>query len=202
MLLVVFILNVTVIAADLYVRVRTSDCSKTKLSIKVEGLDKLPASVVFSIKDAKTSEMVVGSTNLSLQDAEYIWNGLIPFKDYTATVTFPGSKTLQDKFTNKNLLLQFLDQTSRAVQIRNGDKKKASDEVVKPSNLLENIPIGAIPSNIGVIHLLLINSDNKLADQYLGPPISRWNSAAPNGDYKLVIVEYDKDEPKCGVKSR
>lgn len=109
---------------------------------------------------------------------------------------------MEDKFTNKKLLGQFLDTSSTIVQIRNGEKKKDSVETMKPSNLLEDIPLGSFSSTIGVIHLLLVNSDNKLADQYLGIPVSSWNPSVPNGTYKLVMIEYDKDESKCGVKSK
>ncbi|HSK71417.1 MAG TPA: hypothetical protein VK892_06960 [Pyrinomonadaceae bacterium] len=201
-LVVSFLLNATCLAGNLYVRVRTSDCSKTKLSLKLEGLEKLPASIIFSVKDTKTRDIVVEATTLFLQNGEYTWNGLIPFRDYTANVSILGSTVLlEDKFTNKNLLLQFLDASSRIVPIRNSEKKKDSEEAIKPSNLLEDVSLGSFSPNIGIIHLLLINSNNKLANQYLGSPIPVWRPTVPSGTYKLVVVEYYKAEPKCGVRS-
>ena len=199
----VFLFSATGSAAELYVRVITAGCSKTTLSIKIERLADLPDSIDFSVKDGKTGEIIVAQTKLTLQNGEYAWTGLIPLKDYTASVSFPGLKAaLQDKFTNKFLMQRFLDKASRSFQIRNGNKKKESDGVVKPPNTIQDIPLGEFPPNIDTIHVLLIGADNKLAAQYLDKPVPSWNPSAPDGTYKLVIVEYDKNGITCEVKSK
>lgn len=189
-------------AGNLYVRVRSAECSMTKLIIRLEGVQQLPDNIILSIRNDKTEAQEVAPTRISLQNDEYIWTGLIQLGDFTASVTLPQGKTpLEDKFTNKSLLMQFLNSRASLIQIRNGGKKPV-DGNPQPPETPQDISIGPLSPTTHKIHLLLVGIDNKLAAQYLGNPMLSWTPTVPNGTYKLVVIEYDRSEPKCSVKSK
>jgi hypothetical protein len=174
----------------------------TKLIIKLGDVQQLPGNIVLSIHNDKTEAQEIEPTNISLQGDEYIWTGPIPLGDFTASVTLPTVKTpLEAKFTNRRLLMQFLNNRAPFIQIRNGDKKPV-DGSPKPLEAQQNISIGPLLPTTYKIYLLLIGLDNKLAAQYLGPPMLSWSPTVPDGKYKLIVIEYARSEPKCRVRSK
>jgi hypothetical protein len=187
---------------NLYIRVKSDECSRTKLVIKLDDVGPLPKNILLSIKNEKTGAQEIERTSLELQNGEYIWTGLIQLGNFTANVIIPNSKVSlpPSKFTNIKLLMQFQNNPSTLVQIRNGDG--AADKGVRPQEISRDIPIRGSSPNVYKIHLLLIGSDNRLAAQYLGTPMPSWTVTVPSGTYKLIVIEYYRDESKCSVNSQ
>lgn len=189
-------------AGNVYVRAKSDECSKTKLIITLVGMTPLPRSIVLSIRNDKTGLTEVESANIDLQGDEYVWTGLIQLGSFTAIVFTPGSKTpLESKFTNIRLLLPFRDGNNRLVQLRSGGNP-AADGATQPPARPQNIPIDSLASSTDKIHLLLIGTGNKLAAQYLGAPIPVWTPTVPDGPYKIVVIEYDRNGHQCRVNSK
>src|SRR5689334_11845209 len=69
------------LSSNLYVRVRSADCSSTRLILRVEGLTDLPKSVLLKITKDEGAELV--STTVDLAGQEYVWTGSIPLGDFT-----------------------------------------------------------------------------------------------------------------------
>lgn len=189
-------------AGNMYVRARSDKCSKTKLIITLDGVSALSGSIVLSIRNDKTGATEVASANINLQGGEYVWTGLIQLGSFTAVVFTPGSTTpLESKFTNIKLLLPFRDSQIPLVQLRSGGNT-AADGATQPQGRAQNIPIDSPAPSTDKIHLLLIGTGNKLAAQYLGAPIPVWTPTVPDGPYKIVVIEYDRNGHQCRVNSK
>jgi hypothetical protein len=189
-------------SGDLYIRARSAGCSRTKLIITLSGVEQQPKSILLSIRNDKTGAVEVESASVELQDDEYTWIGLIQLGSFTAIVSIPESKTtLEGKFTNIKLLLPFQDSTRPFIQLRGGGNS-AADVGAQPQERQQKIPVGSLSSTIDKIHLLLIGTDNKLAAQYLGSPISTWTPTVPDGSYRLVTIEYGRNGSECKVNGK
>ena len=191
----------TLADGNLYIRVKTAECSRTKLVIKLEGVELLPKNILFSVRNEQTKKNEVTNANVELQGDEYIWTGLIPLGDFTALISLPNSKKpLEGGFTNQKLLQQFLDNHYLPVQVRNGDK--IVTDATKPREGRQQITIGSLARTTRRLHLLLIDSGDKLGAQYLGSPISAWSPMVEDGSYKLVVIEYEPDESNCKINTK
>jgi hypothetical protein len=189
-------------SGDLYIRARSAGCSRTKLIISLSGVEQRPKSILLSIRNDKTGAVEVESASIGLQDDEYTWVGLIQLGSFTGIVSIPENKTtLEGKFTNIKLLLPFQDSARPFIQLRGGGDSTA-DVDAQPQERQQKITVGSLPPTVDTIHLLLIGTDNKLAAQYLGTPISTWTPTVPDGSYKLVIIEYDRSESGCKVDGK
>jgi len=183
---------------NLYVRVRPAECSRTKLVIKLEGVDRRPDHLTISIVNKDDGLTELKPTVIALAGDEYIWSGLLSLGDFTLTVV-NDKDTLIQRFTNLKLVEQFQDQESRLIQVRGG---KDSLGVRQASKVSEDIAIPALNNDEVMIHLMLIGSDNKLVAQYIGRPISSWRVTVAEGSYKLVLVAYSGDSRPCHVYSK
>jgi hypothetical protein len=176
----------------------------TKLIIKITDVAPLPGNIVLSLRNDKTGSEELEGKSIELNNGEYAWIGPIQIGDFTATVMISRSQpSLVAKFTNRRVLLPFLDNVSSLIQIRNGSVKPAEEVAEVPQTTQRDISIGPLSANTDRIQLFLIAAlDNKLTAQYVGVPIPSWRPSVPDGRYKLIIIEYERDQTKCAVRKR
>lgn len=187
---------------NVYVRVRSGDCGLTKLRVSLEGIQQLPRIVLFSIRSEKAARQELENTKLELDNGEYNWTGLLPIGDFKGKVVVSNGQSLETNFTNRRILLRFLNAQSALIQIRNGNITPAEAATEMPQRTRRDIYIDQISSSTDRLQLLLIGSGNNLAEQYIGVPISAWSPSVPDGTYKLVIIEYDGAHSKCSVRAK
>jgi hypothetical protein len=184
------------LSPNLYIRVRSANCSSSRLILRVEGLTDLPKSVLLKITKDEGAELV--STTVDLAGQEYVWTGSIPLGDFTASILI-GKTLLSQKFTNLKLLQQFQNRMSTLIQVRSsGDPVNRSPQ----TKILQKIQVPSVGSNARLVHLLLIGPDNKLAEQYLGTPLDSWTVEVVEGNYKLVAITYYRDGSPCRIDTQ
>jgi hypothetical protein len=186
---------------NVYVRVRSGDCGLTKLRVRLEGIQQLPRTVLFSIRSEEASRRELENTKLELDNGEYNWTGLLPIGDFKGKVVLSNGQSLETNFTNRRILLRFLNAQSALIQIRNGNITPA-EAATEMQRTRRDIYIDQISPTTDRLQLLLIGSGNTLAEQYIGAPISSWSPSVPDGTYKLVIIEYDDAHSKCSVRDK
>jgi hypothetical protein len=156
-------------------------CSETELTILLKGVTPLPPSILLHIKtvddSGSTKKDVIQPQSVLLKDDKYIWVGVIPLAEYIAEVHYKiGGKLFKDEheFTSERLVKKlFQDQRRALIQIRRDHENQGNETQSGKSYIID--PILTSPGTTK-IHIILINDNGQLADQYLGPPKKSWKS--------------------------
>jgi hypothetical protein len=187
----------------LYVIPTVGKCSETVLPLKLDGISPLPSEVLLRVKRRSDDKEVVAQ-QLNLDGSGYTWAGLLaPLGSYRAQLYDAKDKTTllgEFSFNNIDILKDFIRQERGEITYinRGGDGVQNTADPERRSLVIDQLPTS---NGRNQLHIIVMSSQGKKADEYLGAPPSdrRWTSKPLLvGQYRLIVVEY-KGDGNCQI---